>query len=168
MYLCGLCLFAAAPDGAYHSAARSFLDVSSDLGSSYADVLSCSDVVTYASICALASFSRKELKAILHGSSSVEFKKIIDSSSGGSGGGAQNIWKIILTQFYNSNYAKVFELLETIKVHTHTHTMHAAFSRTRVKSTKCRCSAAAVTNAFSCSRFVLHYFFFFLFLSPLL
>jgi len=69
-------------------------------------VLSGGDIATYGSICALASFSRKELKDSLL--NNVEFKKLADTHA--------PQWKTIVQQFYNSNYAKVFEMLEAIKV----------------------------------------------------
>lgn len=69
-------------------------------------VLSGGDIATYGSICALASFSRKELKESLL--NNVEFKKLADTHA--------PQWKTIVQQFYNSNYAKVFEMLEAIKV----------------------------------------------------
>jgi hypothetical protein len=82
--------------------------VSADIQGTYADVLSASDVVTYGSICALASFGRRQLKELIH---NVEFKKLLEAN-------AALTWKPILTAFYNSDYAKVFELLETIKVNS--------------------------------------------------
>lgn len=95
------------PGNAYHSAAQSFVQVTSDIQGAYSDVLSGSDIATYGSICALASFSRKELKEqVLN---NAEFKKLLDAN-------ASNTWKVILQQFYNSNYAKVFEMIEAIKV----------------------------------------------------
>lgn len=91
---------------AYHSAASCFVQITSDFQGTYTDVLSASDIVTYGSICALASFSRRELKdQVLN---NLEFKKLLEST-------APTTWKLILQQFYNSNYAKVFELLENIK-----------------------------------------------------
>jgi hypothetical protein len=70
-------------------------------------VLSSSDVVTYASLAALASFSRRELKDLTH--NNTEFRKMLDTH-------APNTWKPLLNNFYTSNYAKVFELLDTLKV----------------------------------------------------
>lgn len=74
----------------------------------WGQVLSGGDIATYGSICALASFSRKELKDSLL--ANAEFKKLQDAHA--------PHWKTIVQQFYNSNYAKVFEMLENIKVGT--------------------------------------------------
>ena len=95
---------------AYHSAASCFVSVTSDIQGTFSDVLSGSDIATYGSICALASFSRKELKD--HVLNNHEFKKLLDLNTAATGAS----WKVILQQFYNSNYGKVFELLEQIKV----------------------------------------------------
>lgn len=103
------CLFVRSGN-AYHSAASCFVAVTSDIQGAFSDVLSGSDVATYGSICALASFSRKELKD--HVLNNHEFKKLLDLNTAATGAS----WKVILQQFYNSNYGKVFELLEQIKV----------------------------------------------------
>ncbi|KAH0912502.1 hypothetical protein HID58_035823 [Brassica napus] len=47
----------------YKLAARKFLDVNPELGSSYNEVIAPQDVATYGGLCALASFDRSELKA---------------------------------------------------------------------------------------------------------
>ena len=49
----------------YKLAARKFLDVPPELGSSYSEVASAQDVALYGGLCALASFDRAELKAKL-------------------------------------------------------------------------------------------------------
>ena len=91
----------------YYSAAQSFLSVPSDIHGTYTDAVTGRDVALYGSICALASFNRKELKELVI--NNAEFKKILEQS-------APTTWKIILQQFYNSNYAKVFEMMEQLKV----------------------------------------------------
>ena len=47
----------------YRLAARAFVGVSPELGTSYGDVLSPADVATYGALCALATFERGELQA---------------------------------------------------------------------------------------------------------
>lgn len=46
----------------YKLAARAFVDISPELGTSYSDVISPADVALYGGLCALASFERAELK----------------------------------------------------------------------------------------------------------
>jgi len=91
---------------AYHAAAQSFVQLTSDIQGAYPDVVSAYDIVTYGSICALASFNRKELRDLLH--HSPEWKKLVDAH-------ATSTWKLICQHMYESNYAKAFELLENIK-----------------------------------------------------
>ena len=47
----------------YKLAARKFVEVHTELGSNYRDVISPQDVAIYGGLCALASFDRAELKA---------------------------------------------------------------------------------------------------------
>ena len=49
----------------YSLAARKFLDVSPEMGSSFNEVITLRDVAAYGTLCALASFERGELKAKL-------------------------------------------------------------------------------------------------------
>ncbi|CAN4125788.1 unnamed protein product [Withania somnifera] len=49
----------------YKLAARKFLEVAPELGNNYTEVIAPQDVATYGGLCALASFDRAELKAII-------------------------------------------------------------------------------------------------------
>ena len=54
----------------------SALQVNIDLGSTFAEVLTCPDVALYGSLCALAGFSRAQLSTLLQPASS--FKEFLD------------------------------------------------------------------------------------------
>mmetsp|Transcript_5331 Transcript_5331/g.11649 ORF Transcript_5331/g.11649 Transcript_5331/m.11649 type:complete len:465 (+) Transcript_5331:170-1564(+) len=47
----------------YKQAARKFVEVNAELGSSYSDVLAPQDIATYGALCALATFDRAELQS---------------------------------------------------------------------------------------------------------
>ncbi|GMH00545.1 hypothetical protein Nepgr_002384 [Nepenthes gracilis] len=49
----------------YKLAARKFLEVGTELGNDYTEVIALQDLATYGGLCALASFDRTELKAYL-------------------------------------------------------------------------------------------------------
>lgn len=51
-------------------AARKFVDVSADLGSSFDGVVAPEDIAVYGGLCALATFSREEMK-----------RKVLDNTS---------------------------------------------------------------------------------------
>jgi hypothetical protein len=129
--------FSLSAGNAYHSAAQSFVQVTSDIQGAYSDVLTGRDVATYGAMCALASFSRKELKDEVI--NNTEFKKLLDLN-------APTTWKLIVQQFYNSNYAKVFELLEGLKVSKET-----GVNR-RFDHMVCACTHAPLRAGGSCSR----------------
>ena len=86
--------------GAYQSAAMSFLAVTSAL--SFSSVISLRDCTILASLCALASFSRSELRTRVL--SSGEWRKNVDTCSE---------WRTILTAYIDSDYNTTFQALTT-------------------------------------------------------
>lgn len=49
-------------DRNFHAAALKFLDCHAEIGASYSEVLHAEDIALYGGICALASFTRQELR----------------------------------------------------------------------------------------------------------
>ena len=86
--------------GAYQSAAISFLSVTSAL--SFSSVVSLRDCTILASLCALASFSRSELRSRVL--SNGEWRKNVDSCSE---------WRTIVTAYIDSDYNTTFQSLTT-------------------------------------------------------
>ena len=86
--------------GAYQSAAMSFLSVTSAL--SFSSVISLRDCTILASLCALASFSRSELRSRVLSNS--EWRKNVDSCSE---------WRTILSAYIDSDYNTTFQSLTT-------------------------------------------------------
>eukprot|EP00456_Euglypha_rotunda_P048990 TRINITY_DN3927_c0_g1_i9.p1 TRINITY_DN3927_c0_g1~~TRINITY_DN3927_c0_g1_i9.p1 ORF type:complete len:375 (+),score=80.51 TRINITY_DN3927_c0_g1_i9:172-1296(+) len=56
-------------EGAYSNAAKAFMAVTADLKDNYKEVVSANDVTHYACLCALATFSRRELYQVLENES---------------------------------------------------------------------------------------------------
>ncbi|CAF2113357.1 hypothetical protein HID58_082678 [Brassica napus] len=102
----------------YKLAARKFLDVNPELGSSYNEVIAPQDVATYGGLCALASFDRSELKA---------YAKVIDNIN------FRNFLELVpevrefINDFYSSRYASCLEYLGSLRanllldIHLHDH-----------------------------------------------
>ncbi|KAL1498555.1 hypothetical protein AB1Y20_013874 [Prymnesium parvum] len=100
----------------YGLAARKFVEVSPELGSAFNDVLSLQDVALYGGLCALASFSRDELKS-----------KLIDN------GGFRTLLELfpdvreLINDFYHSKYASCLQYLRKLEpdllldIHLHDH-----------------------------------------------
>jgi len=84
--------------GAYQSAAMSFLSVTSALSFPY--VISLRDCTILASLCALASFSRSELRSRVL--SNGEWRKNVDSCGE---------WRTILSAYIDSDYNTTFQSL---------------------------------------------------------
>ena len=84
---------------AYRAAATSFLAVTSVLR--LTDVISLRDCMVYGTVCALATFSRSELKTGLLGVS--EWKKNVEAVC--------PAWKAIVVAYVDSDYATTFRLL---------------------------------------------------------
>jgi COP9 signalosome complex subunit 1 len=87
--------------GQFSAAATSFL--ACDITLSYPEIISPYDVTVYGSICTLACFSRKDLKAMLAGGS---FKKFFE---------LQPIWRQILEDYYNSRYGVCLDALARLE-----------------------------------------------------
>ena len=84
--------------GAYQAAAVSFLSVTSAL--SFSSIISLRDCTILASLCALASFTRNELRSRVLSNS--DWRKNVDSCSE---------WRTILTAYIDSDYNTTFQLL---------------------------------------------------------
>ncbi|KAJ1555943.1 COP9 signalosome complex subunit 1, partial [Cladochytrium tenue] len=102
--------------GRYKAAARSFLDVSFQMGAGFAEVLSANDVATYGGLCALASFDRAELKAKVF--DNAEFKQYLE---------LEPQTREVLELFYGSKYGQCLALLTKLRsdllldLHLHDH-----------------------------------------------
>ncbi|KAJ3129946.1 hypothetical protein HK098_007212 [Nowakowskiella sp. JEL0407] len=88
----------------FSRAARSFLDVNFELGSSFSEILSPNDVAIYGGLCALASFDRADLKHRVIENS--EFKQFLELEP--------QIRELIYA-FYNSKYTTCLELMQRLK-----------------------------------------------------
>ncbi|KAI9914617.1 hypothetical protein PsorP6_008319 [Peronosclerospora sorghi] len=88
----------------YHAAALKFIECSAEIGASYNEVLHAEDIALYGGICALASFTREELKEKLINNSS--FKAFLELLP----------WlRELIADFYSSNYASCLQTLEQMK-----------------------------------------------------
>ncbi|KAJ0439302.1 putative proteasome component (PCI) domain, winged helix DNA-binding domain superfamily [Helianthus annuus] len=112
----------------YKLAARKFLETAPELGNDYSEVIAAQDVATYGGLCALASFDRAELKAILtfifyYYSTA----KVIDNIN------FRNFLELVpevrelIHDFYSSHYASCLDRLGNLKanllldIHLHDH-----------------------------------------------
>ncbi|KAI4311531.1 hypothetical protein MLD38_036417 [Melastoma candidum] len=110
----------------YKLAARKFLEVASELGSNYNEVIASQDVATYGGLCALASFDRTELKAhtdfywetltkSLTTPNFCNFLELVPEV------------RELVNDFYSSHYASCLEYLGNLKanllldIHLHDH-----------------------------------------------
>lgn len=82
---------------------QSFTSCDSALGNTYSSVVSQADIGVYGTICALACFSRKEIKVLLSKSS---FKKFLESKS---------VLRDMLQDFYQCKFAKCFEAAQSMR-----------------------------------------------------
>uniref|UniRef100_K3WGE7 PCI domain-containing protein n=1 Tax=Globisporangium ultimum (strain ATCC 200006 / CBS 805.95 / DAOM BR144) TaxID=431595 RepID=K3WGE7_GLOUD len=88
----------------YHAAALKFIDCHADIGATYNEVLHAEDIALYGGICALASFTRKELREKLMNNSS--FKAFLELVP----------WlRELISDFYSSNYASCLQTLDKMK-----------------------------------------------------
>jgi len=90
-------------DANYPAAARAFMNVTADLKNNYKEVVSANDVTHYACLCALASFSRRELYQVLENES---FRRMLD---------LEPAWIDIIQGYQSSKYAECFKKLEAMK-----------------------------------------------------
>ncbi|KAJ1565529.1 cop9 signalosome complex subunit, partial [Nowakowskiella sp. JEL0078] len=113
---CALGLVNLVESGKFARAAKSFLEISFDIGSSYNDVVSPHDVAIYGGLCALAAFDRQDLKSKVFENS--DFKQFLD---------LEPQIRDLLQNFYNSKYTVCLELLDRMKpdllldMYLHTH-----------------------------------------------
>jgi len=89
--------------GSYRNAAQAFLATSEHIAK-HNDIISIHDVAVYASLTALASYQRRELKTVV---STDSFKLLVDQAP---------IWKKIIHDFHANNYSAVFASLEKLKI----------------------------------------------------
>ncbi|TDH65779.1 hypothetical protein CCR75_001338 [Bremia lactucae] len=91
-------------DKKYHTAASKFIECSAEIGASYNEVLHAEDIALYGGICALASFTREELKEkVMNNSSFKAFLELLP-------------WlRELISAFYSSNYASCLQALEKMK-----------------------------------------------------
>ncbi|KTW32440.1 uncharacterized protein T551_00530 [Pneumocystis jirovecii RU7] len=90
--------------GNYREAALTFCMIKNEKNIEFNDIISINDVVIYAIICALPSFSRHELKQYII--DNTEFRKLLELEP--------QILEVALT-FYSSNYSKCFDILNRLK-----------------------------------------------------
>lgn len=88
----------------YKLAARKFVEVSAELGTSYSDVISPHDVAVYGTLCALATFDRQELKSrVITNIGFREFLELVPEV------------RELLYDFYNSRYASCLSHLAALQ-----------------------------------------------------
>jgi len=87
----------------YKHAARKFLETTSDLGTSFNDVLAPQDVAIYGGLCALASFDRAELKKVIDSSTFRLFLELVPEV------------RELINDFYSSRYASCLKYLDKLK-----------------------------------------------------
>jgi len=88
--------------GAYRPAAQNFLSISDHI-SKHNDIISIQDVAVYASMTALASYTRRELKQV---ASTDSFKRLVEQAP---------VWKKVINDFHANNYSAVFAVLDGLK-----------------------------------------------------
>lgn len=100
----------------YKAAAKKFVEVHFDMGSEYADVISPQDVAVYGALCALASFTRQELKQrVLDNVMFRNFLELVPEV------------RELINDFYGSNYASCLATMKRLKptlaldLHLHDH-----------------------------------------------
>ena len=92
-------------DQQYHSAATKFLEVNPILGNQFNTVASAEDIAIYASICALATFDRAELRTRL-----VDNKSFINSYLS-----LVPDFKAMVLGFCSGEYGTAFKLLDSVR-----------------------------------------------------
>eukprot|EP00698_Gefionella_okellyi_P008790 TRINITY_DN219_c0_g1_i2.p1 TRINITY_DN219_c0_g1~~TRINITY_DN219_c0_g1_i2.p1 ORF type:complete len:424 (-),score=98.89 TRINITY_DN219_c0_g1_i2:68-1288(-) len=89
----------------YLLAAKKFMAVTDDLGTTFNEILSMNDVAIYGALCALATFDRQQLK-----------DQVIDNN-----GAFKNLLELVpavremIGDFYNSRYAQCFTFIDKLK-----------------------------------------------------
>lgn len=92
-------------DQQYHAAALKFLDVNPVLGNQYNNVASAEDIAIYASICALATFDRTELRTKL-----VDNKSFLNAYLS-----LVPDFKTMVLGFCGGDYGQAFKLLNSVR-----------------------------------------------------
>lgn len=87
----------------FSGAANQFLNCTVDLETSYNHIISVKDIGIYGSFCALAKFTRRQLKGMLNSDVWKKFLELVP------------IWKKIMLDFVNSSYDLCFDKLERQK-----------------------------------------------------
>ncbi|KAG0221793.1 hypothetical protein BGX31_009556 [Mortierella sp. GBA43] len=113
----------------YSAAARDFLSIGEELvGHQYGDVLSANDIAVYGGLCALASFSRTELKRLVL--DNVGFRQYLE---------LEPHIRDLIQGFYNSNYAQCLDIMDKwrndylLDLHLHSH-VEALYTNIRKKA----------------------------------
>ncbi|KAG9320058.1 hypothetical protein KVV02_007291 [Mortierella alpina] len=113
----------------YSSAARDFLSIGEELvGHQYGDVISANDIAVYGGLCALASFSRTELKRLVI--DNVGFRQYLE---------LEPHIRDLIQSFYNSNYTVCLDIMDKwrndylLDIHLHSH-IEALYTNIRKKA----------------------------------
>ncbi|KAG0290093.1 cop9 signalosome complex subunit [Linnemannia gamsii] len=113
----------------YPAAARDFLSIGEELvGNQYGDVISANDIAVYGGLCALASFTRTELKRLVI--DNVGFRQYLE---------LEPHIRDLIQGFYNSNYALCLDIMDKWKndylldLHLHSH-IEALYTNVRKKA----------------------------------
>jgi len=118
---------AALDSGRYIEAARKFSDASFEGGATLNDIISTEDIAIYGCLCALAEFSREELRTLM--SDFHSFLEVVPAVSQ------------MLHNFCTSNYASSLETLQVLKndlqldLHMHDH-IERLYTKIRNKALK--------------------------------
>ncbi|KAF9582931.1 COP9 signalosome complex subunit 1, partial [Lunasporangiospora selenospora] len=113
----------------YNSAARDFLSIGEELvGHQYGEVMSANDIAVYGGLCALASFSRAELKRLVI--DNVGFRQYLE---------LEPHIRDLIQGFYNSNYSLCLDIMDKwrndylLDIHLHSH-IEALYTNIRKKA----------------------------------
>jgi len=112
-------------DGNYYGAADNFVNVTSDMGNTFNDVINLKDVATYACFCALVSYNRRELQRKILGTGT--FKKLLEMVP---------IWGVITNDYLNGKYSSCYKAINSLKadlsldiyLSKHVHKLYGRFS----------------------------------------
>jgi len=100
------CGIAALRLGRYAEAANKFTEIPTEIATSYASVCSAKDVATYGTLCALASFDRKDLRELILDNKKSAFRAHLEAASD---------VREMVQDFYNSKYTSCFTALESMR-----------------------------------------------------
>ena len=100
------CGIAALRLGRYKEAANKFTEIPTEIGTSYASVCAAKDVATYGTLCALASFDRKDLRELILDNKKSAFRAHLEAASD---------VREVVQDFYNSKYTSCFTALDAMR-----------------------------------------------------